>query len=164
MEDQRRRLDSGNPVTRQRGAIVEGNARAAQGNRVHLLDDASDHFPLPGRQLGDDGIGGAHQSHELLLEQLAHAPVKPVILVDGGQRAALLVCLSLVSRGYGDHPGGHEGQGRDPLGIQNGKEQRRRPAVRKGDHGDTFDAEMVEQGGVGMGLVVKGGAFLERRL
>ncbi len=68
MEYQCRRLDGGNPVTRQRSAIIEHNARASQRNRVHLLDDAVNQFLLPGGKLNNDGIGSSHQSHELLLE------------------------------------------------------------------------------------------------
>ena len=52
---------------------------------------------------------------------------------------------------------------RDALGVQGREEQRGRAAVRQGDDGGLPHAEVVEQPGVGMRLLVEGGALAEGR-
>ncbi len=90
MEDQGRSLDRGNSFIRHLRLVVERHTVGARRNRVHIIYNLVNQLALFGGQTGNDRVAGAHQFHELPLEQLADSPVQRIIGVDCRQHIAFL--------------------------------------------------------------------------
>ena len=163
MDDEGGRPDRRDPRVRERGPVVERGSGGTRGGRVHGVDDLVDQCALLRGEGADDGVVGAHQRGQAPSEQPGDRPVQRVVLEERCQRRALAVCRRLGGLRRRRDPARDQRERRDTLGVQGGEEQCGWAAVRQGDDGGLPHPEVVEEPGVGVRLLVEGGALAEGR-